>query len=198
MKMKNQRTSAVKQSIERIKAILQDGVDVPRLEAAKVVLMDLCSQADLFPRTDFPMPGKDQTERTFLVYEEDNGEYALYVNSGGPGQASAHHNHGGSWAIIAAIEGEEAHRLYTENTIDLEAEKADLLQVAEITVKPGTAVSMLEDGIHYIHAGDKPLLHLHLYGKSYASQMQRKVYDMASGSVRRFVLEDVGFVEDAR
>jgi len=198
MNTKQMRAVAIKEAISNIREIMTKGININQLEAAKVELMRLCAKAELFPRSDFPIPRGDQTERTFLVYEDDNGEYALYVNSGGPGQESGPHNHGGSWAIIAAIEGEESHRLYVEDSIDLAAKTAEIRQVSEIAVKPGSAVAMLEDGIHSIHAGFNPLLHLHLYGKSYASQMQRKVYDMKTGSVRSFFLEDVGFVEDAR
>jgi len=196
--MKEIRTVAIAETISKIRKIMADKVDISHLELAKIALMDLCARAELFPRSDFPVPDADQTERTFLVYEDSNGEYALYVNSGGPGQVSGPHNHGGSWAIIAAIEGEETHRLYVEESIDLIANTAKINQVSKIVVKPGSAVSMLADGIHSIHAGRKPLLHLHLYGKSYASQMQRKVYDTNAGSVRSFLLEDVGFIEDAR
>ncbi len=198
MNVKNMRAAAIQETISKIREIMSGGVDTNHLEAAKIELIQLCAKTELFPRSDFPVPKGGQTERTFLVHEEDNGEYALYVNSGGPGQVSGPHNHGGSWAIIAAIEGEELHRLYVEDAIDMSAETAKIRQVSEIVVKPGYAVSILEDGIHSIHAGEKPLLHLHLYGKSYASQMQRQVYDLDTGSVRRFLLEDVGFVEDAR
>lgn len=198
MSVKKSRNEAIERSILRIRKILNDGVSVPALEQAKLELMELCAKAHLFPRTDFPVPTGDLTERTFLVHEDDNGEYALYVNSGGPGQTSEPHNHGGSWAIIAAIEGEETHKLYSDEGSNPDSGVAAIRRAAEITVKPGTAVSMMPEGIHSIHAGDQPLLHLHLYGRGYAAQMERMAFDLEAGSVRRFMLEDVGFVEDAR
>ena len=137
MKIKSSRTDAVASAISRIREIMNGGVDVPHLEEAKLVLMDLCAKTELFPRIDFPIPIGDQTERTFLIYEDDGGEYALYVNSGGPGQNSGPHDHGGSWAIIAAIEGEETHHLYIEEGTIEKRDRAELRQVAELTVKPG-------------------------------------------------------------
>ena len=198
MSVKKLRTEAIEYSISRIREILSNGINVSELEAAKRELMTLCTKEHLFPRAEFPVPTGDLTERTFLVHEDDNGEYALYVNSGGPGQYSGPHNHGGSWAIVAAIEGEETHRLYVDEGSDPESGVAKIRQAAEITVKPGTAVSIMPEGIHSIDAGDKPLLHLHLYGKGFSSQMERMEFDLEAGSVRRFMLDDVGFVEDAR
>ncbi len=198
MSVKALRTEAIKDSISQIEEILNDRIDVSGLETAKQVLMTLCEKSDLFPRDDFPIPGEGLTERTFLVYENEDGGYALYVNSGASGQSSPPHNHGGSWAIVAAISGEETHKLYVEEPSDENAETTSIQQVAELTVKPGTAVSMMPEGIHSIHAGDDPLLHLHLYGRNFQSQSERKEFNLETGAVRRFVLEDVGFIEDAR
>jgi predicted metal-dependent enzyme (double-stranded beta helix superfamily) len=198
MNIKSLRNDAVKDSISRIEAIMSDGIDIPVLEAAKQIMLELCEKSELFPRDDFPIPDNGLHERTFLIYENSDGGYALYVNSGISGQSSPAHNHGGSWAIVAAIEGEETHRLYVDEGNDTHSETAAIRQLTELVVKPGVAVSMMPDGIHSIHAGNKPLLHLHLYGKSFASQSQRNEYDLDNGTVRRFVLEDIGFIEDAR
>ncbi|MEM7562116.1 MAG: cysteine dioxygenase family protein [Pseudomonadota bacterium] len=198
MSIKQLRAAAVKDSVSRIEVIMSGGVDVPALESAKQVMLELCEKSDLFPREDFPIPEEGLTERTFLIYQNNDGGYALYVNSGKPGQSSPPHDHGGSWAIVAAIDGEETHRLYVDEGSDIKAGVARVRQVTELSVKPGTAVSMMPEGIHSIHAGEKPLLHLHLYGKSFETQTERNEYDLENAKVRRFVLEDIGFVEDAR
>ncbi|MGB1311592.1 MAG: hypothetical protein ACPG47_10285 [Leucothrix sp.] len=96
------------------------------------------------------------------------------------------HNHGGSWAIVAAIEGEETHKLYIDEGSDAQPDVADIRQLTEITINPGTAVSIMSEGIHSIHGGDQPLLHLHLYGKGYAAQQERKAFDLEAGTMRRF------------
>ncbi|MEM7254141.1 MAG: cysteine dioxygenase family protein [Pseudomonadota bacterium] len=193
MTIKHQRTEHVAQSIEAIKAILRPGVTLERLHSAKAVLMALCARKTLFPRAEFPVPTPEEIDRTFLIYQEPNGGYALYVNSALTGQRSAPHDHGGSWAIVAAIEGEEIHHLY-------EARPEDRLRELDpVVVKPGTAVALMPQGIHAIQAvAEEPLLHLHLYGAAFEHQTERRVFDLESGTVRRFVLDDVGFVEDAR
>ena len=193
MSVKQEREQAIKSSIGRVRQILAGGENVESINLAKLELIDLCSKSYLFPRSDFPVPDEKQVERFFLVHEDDNGEYALYVNSALPCQTYRPHDHGGSWAIIAAIEGEEKHGLYRETS----ANNVEL--VNEIVVKPGTAVSMLADGIHSIAAqGETPLLHLHFYGKSFSNQGERAEYDLERGVAERFVMQDLDYVEDAR
>ena len=198
MDMKQTRQQAIDDMLATVRPALDGGASIAGLEIAKTALMALCEREELFTLDDFPGPVGDQTERTYLVHEDSDGRYALYVNSGGPNQSASPHDHGGSWAIVAAVFGEEAHRLYVDDAGAEPDAPPAIRQVAEILVKPGQAVSMLPDGIHSIHGASQNLMHLHLYGLRFESQSERKAYDLAKGTVRRFVLEDVGFVEDAR
>ena len=199
MALKAVRDEAVASVMTRIKGILGEGVSVPGLEAAKTALLELSARRELFPRRDFPLPEGESDTRTFLIHQETDGGYALYVNSGLPGQRSHPHDHGGSWAIVAAVEGEEVHRLFVPDEDGGAAGSLGIRQVAELVVRPGHAVSLMPEGIHAIHMeSDQPILHLHLYGRGFPFQTARRVYDFEQGEVRSFVLEDVGFIEDAR
>lgn len=201
MPVKAERDQAIRQTINQIRPALAEGISVETLEIAKTRLMLLCARADLFPRSDFPLPAGDASERTFLVHEDEDGRFALYVNSGTKGQTYRPHDHGGAWAIVAAISGEERHRLYVrEAHEDGDVEGTARLSLrAEIDVRPGAAVSMLPEGIHSIHAlGEEPLLHLHLYGKRFSDQGTRTEYDPDTGQMHSFKLEDTFFIEDAR
>lgn len=192
MTVKTERNAAVAAAIAKIRDALRNGATTRSLERAEATMLALAAQAALFPRTAFPVPDEGQTERTFLIHEDEDGRYALYVNSGRPGQHACPHDHGGAWAIVVAVEGEETHRLYRDEADTLE-------QIKEVLVCPGSGVVVAAGEIHSIHANsDQPLLHLHLYELSYANQGRRKAYDPQAGTVRQFVLEDVGFVEDAR
>lgn len=192
MSVKTQRQSVIEAAIDEIRTIMAEGISIETLERAKRVLISLCERAELFPREDFPVPDGDLTERTFLLREDDDGALALYVNSGLPAQSYRPHNHGGAWAIVAAVEGSERHDLYT-------CEQEKLEHAGEVVVQPGTAVSMLPEGIHAIQGvGDQPLLHLHLYARNFANQAERIEFDPEAGTSHRFKLEDLGFVEDAR
>ena len=192
MDRKAARNEAVAAAIGDIRRQLDGGVSVPAIDRAKERLMDLAARTELFPREDFPLPSGGETERTFLIHEDEDGGYALYVNSGLPGQTTRPHDHGGSWAIVVAVEGEELHRLYVP-------EGGTVRQAGEITVKAGTGVSLLPDGIHSIHAvSDRPLLHLHLYGMGFPHQGERVEYDLEAGTSVRFKLEEAFAIEDAR
>ena len=195
MSVKAERDAAIRGCISNIKQSFREGVTVPALEEAKHHLMKLCEQRALFPRSDFPVPDEVEIERTSLIYQDEDGSYALYVNSSRPGQISPPHDHGGSWALVAAVEGEETHRLYIHDGSDA----GGLRQVTELTVQPGLAVSLMPDGIHAIEAkSSEPLLHLHLYGLGFPRQGERREFDPKTGQVHRFHLKDLGFIEDAR
>lgn len=194
MHIKSERAQAVESAIAEIDTILAEGITVDGLNLAKQILLRLAEQHHLFTHNHFPLPSEGEFERTYLIYEDVDGSNALYVNSGIRGQQSPPHDHGGAWAIIVAVEGEEIHRLYACEEAD-----SSIHQVGEIVVKPGQGVSMMPEGIHAIEAvAEAPLLHLHLYGIRFADQGERRQFDLASGNVRRFVLDDVGFLEDAR
>jgi len=193
MSTKQHRYAAVEAMVTEVKTQLSEGVNVHSLNLAKIELLKLCSQRHLFPRSDFPVPDEKQIERFYLVYEDKNSEYALYINSALPCQTYRPHNHGGSWAIIGAVEGEEKHSLYRS------AEDDSVEFINEIVVKPGTAVSMLGDGIHSISAqGNAPLLHLHFYQKSFPKQGKRIEYNLDTGIAEHFFLEDLDYIIDYR
>ncbi len=195
MTLKQRRDAAIAATIGEIKILLAEGPTPARLEAAKAPLMALCARAELFPESDFPLPPEPQLDRSYLVHEEADGGYALYLNASRPGQQTPPHDHGGSWAIVAAIAGEETHDLYVADP-----DQEQLPQhKATITVRPGTAVSVMPEGLHAIHAeGDRPLMHLHLYAKGFAWQGRRREYDPGSKILSHYHMEDLSFVEDAR
>lgn len=195
MDISAERKKAVASAISDIRELLSTGVSIDSIEAAKACLLSLAERRELFGRDAFPLPEPGETDRNFLLHEDVDGGYALYVNSGMPGQATRPHDHGGAWAIVVAVDGEETHRLYVPEGDDGQRVR----QVGEITVQPGTGVSLLPDGIHSIHANsDEPLLHLHLYGMAFSHQEERVEYDMEAGTAFRFKLADFGVIEDAR
>lgn len=189
------RRRAVAECIARIRAHLDPGVDVAALEAAKTDLLDLCAREDLFDFEAFPLPKDGVDEITYLIHCEPDQRYALYVNAGMPAQTYRPHNHGGAWAIIGGVTGEEDHDLYMETGDPA----APLRKSATLPVAPGKAVSMLPDGIHAIRAsGDAPLLHLHLYAYPFEAQGARTEWDPETHAPVTFTLENLGVLVDAR
>lgn len=188
------RKSAIETTLSDIRPILDGTMNVDAMDAAKARLIDLCARDDLFTFEDFPIP-EGETERTYLIHQDDDGRYALYVNAGRPGQSYRPHDHCGNWAIVAAVQGEETHRLFEKD----ETQSPPIDHKTTLTVRPGHAVSMLPDGIHAISAeGTEPLLHLHLYGLSFEFQRGRSEYDEETGDVAFFEIPDIGEIIDAR
>ncbi len=182
--------------VDRVRHYLNEGINIASIELAKKELMKLCEQRGLFPREDFPIPSAGSKELFFHIYEDPIQEYSLYVYSALPGQSYCPHNHGNSWAIVAAIEGTEIHSLYRQASYSSTAK-----WITDIAVKPGTAVSLLPGGIHAIQSsGNCPLLHLHFYGKSFDIQGERTEFDAKTGQPYYLTLDnnDLSYIIDAR
>ena len=194
MSVQEERRQAVHRAADRVLSIIGDAPSIERLEQAKGHLKALCDRRDLFPADEFPLPEGDATDRTFLIYDNDLGA-ALYVITSIPGMTYRPHDHGESWAMVAAVAGQEKHYLYEEDP----NKPGSLVNKGEIVCEPGTAVSLMPQGIHAIEGiGDGPLLHLHFYGTRFEDQAERTEYDLETGQTDRFKIEAFGFIEDKR
>lgn len=192
-----ERIDAIRETLSEMAAILDapGPIDVARMEKAKKPFLALCARDDLFRFEDFPLDPDGGPERTYLIHTEAGDTYALYVNAGRPGQSFRPHDHGGAWAYVGAVTGEETHRLFTRTG----ASGAPIRHDATITVRPGTAVSLLPDGIHAIAAeGTEPLLHLHLYARTFETIGLRSEFDEETGDVYTFEKAEVGEIVDLR
>ncbi len=185
------RSAAIKHTMDVIKTSMTgDGSHRDHLVNAERALAELASQSELFGRAAFPAP-TDTVDRNFLVSQDDDGTFALYVSTGKPGVVYQPHDHGGTWAAVAAVSGAQHHSFYSTDTGSLE-------RVGSAVCEPGTTVSVPTDGIHSIEGGPDPLVHLHLYGLGFEHQHLRREFDPDTFAERRFRLEDLSFIEDRR
>ena len=186
------RNQAVNATIQQIKTHMMDGVSIPALEASKQAMLQLAAECALFSWEDFPPPEDgDRPDQTYLLHQDEDGGYAMYVNSSKPGQEYGPHDHAGAWAIMAGVHGPELHRLYTyENGV--------LRNKGEVMVNSGTAVAVGPEGIHSIHSQSEPLLHLNLYAFGFEYQGERRMFDPDTGELYAFDIENFGFIEDMR
>ncbi len=192
-----ERRFAVKNAAEQILSIIGDTPSVEKLERAKAVLVALCARKELFREDDFPIPTGGITDRTFLIYDNAEGA-ALYMVTSVPSQAYRPHDHGGSWAIVAMIEGETRHGMFTREPGD-DGSAPKLIHKTDIICRPGHAISLMPDGIHNTASlGSGPLLHLHFYGTRFEDQGARTEFDLDTGQTVQFRLEEFGHIEDRR
>ena len=186
-----QRDAAVAATIAEVRAIeTRDGVTRAALERVKQVLAALARRTELFPEAHFPAPGPDETQTLYLLSEDPDRRYALYVYRPKPGRETPAHNHT-TWAVVAGISGDEPNRAF-ERVTGADGRPA-LRALHEITVGPGNAVAYLPDDFHSIHiGGTRAIMHLHLYGRSLLDLPLREHFDVASNAfVRSTMLPDV-------
>ena len=136
-------------------------------------------------------------ERDVLYKDPDLG-FCILAHQYNAAKKSSPHDHGGSWAIVTAVQGCELHRTYQLDSAST-GDNLVLSRGPDIDVRPGQSIAMMPDDIHSIHTNTAaPLFHLHLYGLGFEFQGQRRVYDLTNNTCRRFKLDDVGFIEDWR
>ena len=182
------RTAAVAATIERIRAIeQQQGVTRPALQAVMDEMLALAEQQHLFPSAEFPPPpAGEKGSRRYLLQEDPDNRFALYINALNPGNETRPHDHT-TWAVVVAVEGQELNRVYRRVDDGAAEGRANLVQEREIMVEPGRGIALMPDDIHSIHTtGTTPTRHLHMYGLALEKLDERVGYDLEAGTVERY------------
>ena len=182
-----QRAAAVADTLARVREIeTSQGINRAALSEMREELYKLAARQELFPKSDFPPPEDGTPNVRYLLSEDADKRFALYMNSIKPGKLTDPHNHT-TWAVVAAVEGEEINRFYERTDDGSQDGKASLELSREVIVRPGVGVAMMPDDIHSIAVeGDTPTLHLHMYGKSLDTITDRLGFDLEAGTVDRF------------
>lgn len=182
------RQKAVAETIRRIRRIEEgEGVSPATLEKIKAEMMKLADRKDLFPESDFPHPEGKEDHTRYLVHEEPNERFVLYMNSMKPGKQAAPHDHSETWAVVVAIQGEEENVLWKVLEEDMAAGKAKIEPDVSVTVQPGTGVAIMPRQIHSIAIkGAEPTMHLHLYGQALEGLGPRRGYNPERGTMFEF------------
>lgn len=178
MKMHQERAQAVKHLVDQAREIEKTGVTYTNLGRIGDLLAALANRAELFPADEFPL-GSDGG--IYRLAEDPDHRFALYASAGAPGKYQPPHNHT-TWAVISSVFGDE-HNIFFERTDDGSTPDVGKLRKGkEVTVSPGTAVSLMPDDIHCIRViNDKPSLHLHFYGLSLEFLPNRVFYESEEG-----------------
>ena len=182
-----QRAAAVADTLARGREIeTSQGINRAALSEMREELYKLAARQELFPKSDFPPPEDGTPNVRYLLSEDADKRFALYMNSIKPGKLTDPHNHT-TWAVVAAVEGEEINHFYERTDDGSQDGKASLELSREVIVRPGVGVAMMPDDIHSIAVeGDTPTLHLHMYGKSLDTITDRLGFDLEAGTVDRF------------
>jgi predicted metal-dependent enzyme (double-stranded beta helix superfamily) len=182
------RTAAVAASMDRVKQIEREqGITRPALDAIKAELLALAAQESLFPVAEFPPPpAGEKGSKRYLLQEDPDGRFAIYMLSLNPGNSSKPHDHT-TWAVITAVDGQELNKVYRRLDDGSQPGVARIEEVREVMVEPGNGLALMPEDIHSIHTmGDRSTRHLHCYGLALERLDDRQGFDIEKGTVQPY------------
>jgi predicted metal-dependent enzyme (double-stranded beta helix superfamily) len=168
--------------VNRAKAELKEG-NITRAALEKVLssLLNLASNSSKWSHGRFPDPKEDERQARYLLREDKDKSFALYLNVMRPGKRIPPHNHT-TWACVSAVTGTEHNVIYERVDGASGPGPAKIKVVREVAVSPGIGVALLPTDIHSVEIkGSEVIRHLHFYGRALETLTDRLMFDMAAG-----------------
>lgn len=189
MSMQKERQALVQETVASVVRLFEGRtLDRALLSEASGLLQRLAAASELFPLSEFPAPARDSgtTSCRYLLSEQPDQQFALYINAINPGKTTQPHNHG-TWAVIVALSGEELNRIYRRTDDQQDPTHASLQLEREVVVRPGNPIEFMPDDIHSIHVhGDQTVRHLHFYGQALETLRDRLGFELETGRILNY------------
>jgi len=183
------RRDAVDATVARVKAaVAKAPLDRAVLADVLAEVRTLAARRELWPAEEFPVPDEQTRQARYLIREDADKSFALYLNVMLPGRRIPPHNHT-TWACIAGVEGEEHNYVYRRTDGGVAAGPAELAQSDLVVVGPDRGIALLPDDIHSVEIrGERPIRHLHIYGRALETLTERLSYDLEAKTAQPMAL----------
>lgn len=177
------RREAVAETVARVREIEREqGVTRTALKAIEAELIALSKHKALFDETHFPNPEPGSKAKLYVLSEDDDDRFPLYLTCALPGGAVRPHNHG-TWAIVAGLDGCEENRLYERIEGGFEPGPAKIKLSETVRLHDGESIALMPDDIHSVATpGETPRRHFHMYGVSLEKLPKRLAYDVGNAT----------------
>ncbi len=178
----SERAVAVADAMSDIRDIDHAGIDRDSVELIRQRLIQLAQQKELFPWSDFPPDDSRDGSTLYLLSQDDDHRFALYMQSVADTTQAPPHDHL-TWACIVGLEGKETNRRYEQRAGQGCPKVSD-----EFVVEHGTGIAFLPDDVHSIHV-EGGSLNFHCYGHDLLDLPARNYWSEADGEWRTMKIQ---------